>query len=46
MNILEKALLIKELNVLIESKIERKDVMPLVNMRARQWFMEYLMRGE
>lgn len=36
----------EELNVLIESKIERKDVMPLVNMRARQWFMEYLMRDE
>lgn len=30
------------LDVLIESKIERKDVMPLINVKARQWFMEYL----
>lgn len=30
------------IDVLIESKIERKDVMPLVNEKARQWYMEYL----
>jgi len=32
----------EEINVLIESKIERKDVMPLINFQARQWFREYL----
>ena len=33
------------IDVLIESKIERKDVMPLVNEKARQWYMTYLMEG-
>lgn len=29
-------------DVLIESKIDRKDIMPLVSIHARQWFMTYL----
>lgn len=32
-------------DVLIASKIERKDIMPLVSEKARNWFLTYLNKG-